>query len=128
MIVPTISLAILSALPWTYAGFMANPLPVPPPAASLAHPLTPLELPLPTADPQIASPDSPRRNLETVKRPASPRLPPPATSTRYRLADLSGQVWEHPDAATLEAFVQQRNEQVFGANRVVAPLRFRSRR
>ena len=88
-----LTLTALTTTTWTYAGFVANP-PAPPPSVALTT--SPIEPVWPGR-----TPDLPRR----PSRPAALLAP----SVRYQMADASGQVWEHADPATLQAFVLEQN-------------------
>ena len=120
MVSLALSLALLPT--WTYAGFMARPGPPPPPAAtntptasasgSGAAPVSPpVALDPPVAPPEVPPPlpEPARGPVESVGLPTTPRL--------YQLADVSGQVWEHPDPVWLQEFVQGRNHQLLASPR-----------
>lgn len=82
---------------WTAAGWVANPAP---PVPAPVIPPAPDPNPLGSAPPPVAPP--------IVQTPSAPVAPP----ARYRLADATGQVWEHADRAGLEAYVAARNAQL----------------
>lgn len=109
---------------WSYAAFLEEPGPTLAPTPPLSAP----EVPAPPSAPRPspADPDGPggRAPLAAqgsvpkppeaarVERPAAPPPAPPAVPApplRYRLADASGQVWVHPEAEALRAFVEARN-------------------
>ena len=94
----TLTLATVGS--WTYGAFLAEPTP-PPPA------------PFPAMATTIAA----RWPKPTTEE------PPP----RYRMADVTGQVWEHTDPHWLELFVADRNRQslAFVAPTVLAPINAR---
>jgi len=108
---------------WSYAGFLAEPGPTPPspsfPAPSPSGPVIPPAPVPPSIDREPASPPAapargPVARPQDPARPGPPAGPPPVAgrpaAARYRLADASGQLWEHADPDTLRAFVQGRNQ------------------
>jgi len=112
-----IALAALGS--WSYAGFLEEPggvQPAPQPPAHAPAPAPETPSPSPPRRPEVpeappAPPPLPPPPAETSKAPA-PRaevVAPPAAPARYRLADASGQVWEHPDPGQLRSFVEGRN-------------------
>ncbi len=121
------SLALAALGPWTYAGFLAEPSPPPPPpsptVSSPAPPPIPSSRPEADSQPSAASVESevfPRLEVETPRAkkpepepPVAPSSAPPAI--QYRMADLGGQVWEHPDPTWLRTFVLDRNRRFFGS-------------
>lgn len=99
-----LALALTTLGGWTYAGFLANPVPPPTPA-----PLAPAT---PPAPPNPGIPHAPQ--IDAGVPAAPPRVGDEATaarasSARYRLADISGQVWEHAELGVLQTFVLRRN-------------------
>ena len=104
-----ISLALALALTstWSYAGFVANPT-APPDDRPPAVPAVPPAPAVPVIPPPPEPPPRPPAPPAPPTPPPAPPTPPPA-ATRYRMADISGQVWEHDDPDVLRAFVLQRN-------------------
>jgi hypothetical protein len=111
-----LALSVLGA--WSYAGFLAEPIPVPVPAPIPAP--APYVPPAPTA-PIPLEPEQPTKPAEAPRQdfvcppkvPAKkPLISAPSNQPRptlYRLADALGQTWEHPDPAYLSGFVEDRN-------------------
>jgi len=123
----SIALLALATTPWTYAGFVADPAPPSPPPAPAVIPAPPAAPSTPSVSPTAA----PEPATTTVVPPIPPILPvPPVVAAvaptphpvHYRLADVSGQLWEHADPAALQAFVQDRNRQLLGSRRFLIPL------
>jgi hypothetical protein len=118
---------------WSFDGFASDPSrPVSvkpgsaPPAPASPGPVRPT--------PAVASPPTthPAPAVELIERPSvedksppHPKPSPPGTTeakapTRpisWRLADVSGQIWEHPDPEWLRCWVAQRNARL-AASRV----------
>ena len=116
------SLTLAALGPWTYAGFLAEPSPPPPPASSLAFPridLSRYEVAPPSTAPVVPKATPRPEPARQPKLPSAPPVPPslPVQAIRYRMADGTGQVWEHPDPAWLQAFVVDRNQRLFGVGR-----------
>ncbi len=116
------SLTLAALGPWTYAGFLAEPSRSPPPASSLAFPRIDLRRyevapPMTTrVVPKVTSrPEPPQQKKRESAPPVAPSLP--VEAIRYRLADATGQVWEHSDPAWLQAFVVDRNQRMFEIGR-----------
>lgn len=49
-----------------------------------------------------------------ISRPVEPQIPA-ATPTKYRLADLDGQAFEHEDPGFLRTWIDQRNAAIMAA-------------
>jgi hypothetical protein len=99
---------------WNYGGFAEDPTSsLPPPRVTPAPPVPP-DPPAgrkpPTPSPIVA----PRTQRELAPALSAPPIPRPTNGippapTRWRLADSSGQVWEHNDLAGLRRWVAERN-------------------
>ncbi len=111
---------------WSYSGFLAETAPngppsPPPPSVPAPRPPAPGPSPLPDP-PKIDEEPARRPSPPPASRPAEAARPgpaatppppvaaPPAVALRYRLADASGQLWEHADPDALRAFVRARNQ------------------
>ena len=102
--IATLALTLVGG--WTYAGLLAEPstTPKPPEAAQVSAKAT--------AD---AKTEAVKPSPVVAGAPAPAPTSPPQTqsaSTRptlYRLADATGQSWEHADPAYLSSFVASRN-------------------
>lgn len=125
------SILALAALgSWTYAGFLAEPTPAPPappPASAPSRPIEPEKILEPAPKPGPQDPFEPEEEPEEEpeKQPEAPPASTATSPTRYRLADASGQVWEHSDPVNLQSFVEARNRS-FVQQRYYQPLRARS--
>ncbi len=125
----SIALLALGTTPWTYAGFVADPAPPSPPPAPAVIPATPAT-PAAPSTPSVSPTAAPEPATTTVVPPIPPVPPvPPVVAVaptphpvHYRLADVSGQLWEYADSAALQAFVQDRNRQLLGSRSFVIPL------
>ena len=109
----SLTIAMVAVTTWNYAGFMADPPPpVPPPPAVIPAPPTP---PIPPGSfaPTLNLPAPSSQVVQLTRHEAKIVVPPAAAAppepTRYRMADRSGQVWEHADPAVLQAFVEAQN-------------------
>jgi hypothetical protein len=103
-----LALSVLGA--WSYAGFLAERSPAPPPeptAAPAPIHLEPEEPREPAEAPRQEQPPPPPMAPTTKPAAAPPPLPP--APTLYRLSDASGQVWEHSNPAYLSGFIEDRN-------------------
>jgi hypothetical protein len=119
------ALILLSAISaWEYDGFVSDPGDsVNPSPAGAAAPE------IPAIPPPAVSPEAPKAHVAPAARPreeAAARPTPPAaaanraaTPALWRLADASGQVWEHTDPAWLKTWVQSRNGEL---QRASAPV------
>lgn len=109
---PGLALAPLAAAalgPWTYAGFVtdADPPKVSPSAAStrVERPSGSVVIPtVATVPAALAIPPSVAPPVLAARRSG-------ASDLRYRLADATGQVWEHADPNWLQSFVASRDSQ-----------------
>ncbi len=129
----TALLALATLAPWSYSGFLGEAGAAPSRASgrspAAAIPSAPTE---PSPDPgfppnpgvaRYTEPAAPRVGPPPLAARTEPRLDPPALPPKrgtpapasgvYRLADGSGQLWEHADPATLRAFVEARNRGFF---------------
>ena len=116
-----LALTLMTIQAWTYAGFLAQPTsPSPPPPTRPAQTVVTPDR-LAESKPAVGITPNPAP-------PAPPPVSPPATGdapglghavgpTTYRLADASGQVWEHPDPAWLREYVAGRNRLLLGIAR-----------
>ena len=108
--ISALALSVLGA--WSYAGFLAEPIPAPEPAPTptVAPAPIPLEPEKPSKPAEPHPHDSPATPNDPTKQP--PALPPPTVPrpTLYRLSDASGQTWEHSDPGYLSSFVEARNQ------------------
>jgi hypothetical protein len=94
----------------------SEPAPKPAPGPDLAN-LAPAPLPLPVTTagtggcphPALKQALVPRPPAAKAKRPIAPSLP-----RSWRLADVSGQVWEDPDPSWLRRWVVYRNASLTG--------------
>jgi hypothetical protein len=101
--IATLALSLVGG--WTYAGLLAEPsAPPKPPDAALVSARAPAEA---KTNAVKTTPVVARASVPTPTPPA----PPPASTrpTLYRLADATGQTWEHADPAYLSSFVATRN-------------------
>jgi hypothetical protein len=126
----TLALSVLGT--WSYAGFLAEPSPTPvpsptpapapklPPAPSAPIPLEPEQPLIPAEAPRQAYLCPPKAPAKRPPVSSSPILPSP---TLYRLADASGQTWEHPDPAYLSGFVEDRNRR-FASVSLAPPMAY----
>ena len=110
-----LAFAFASLGAWTYSGFLAPPAipavqPVPPPVSPPSEPPA-APAPQPAEVEPAAAPPPPPLASKPDPAPASP------AGTLYRLADASGQVWEHADPTWLQEFVLDRNRQLLGRPR-----------
>ena len=131
-----LALAVVGS--WTYAGFLAEPAPAPPvlpPASGPLHPAAPTRPASPAIDFGPTMKPEPEPEPETEpKAPAAepPPVPPsasiPSPAPRYRLADSSGQAWEHADPEYLRSFVETRNRSFAPRNRYYSAPAYRSSR
>ena len=103
---------------WGYEGFASEPGPVP---QTRTTPETkPAAPPAPPAVPPPVVPPPPPATTETPKAkpsakavaPPPPRAAAPPVVPQYRLADATGQVWQHADADWLRRWVASRNAAV----------------
>lgn len=79
-------------------------------AAALAGPEPGVPAPAPPpVPPAIARPAEPPAPIPPAALKQSAPPPPPPAPTIWRLADATGQVWQHTDPAQLSAFVADRN-------------------
>ena len=99
--IATLALTLVGG--WTYASLLAEPSPAPkPPDAALVSAMAPADAKTGSVKPSPA--------LARASSPTSP-TPPPASArpSLYRLADATGQAWEHADPAYLSNFIAARN-------------------
>ena len=107
---------------WSYDGFVADPAKPQPnaPQESAVAPASPAPKPEPAAT-TIKTPEPSPRTPSAEAKPAvaKPAIAKPATvraavaaPVRWRLADSTGQVWEHTDPDWLSRWVAERNAQV----------------
>lgn len=112
----SLAIAMLSLQAWTYAEFMAPPSsPFPPIAQAWALPTT-IRSEVADQSPRVVPRETSLPPPDAVKRVRSAPVSPPPRP-RYRLADVSGQVWEHDDPEWLQTFVEQCNRQMLGLPR-----------
>ena len=107
---------------WSYDGFVSDP-PKPQPAApqerAVAPPAAKTSPPEHAARAEKSAPAAP---AVKERKPAAERWTfAPDQSTSWRLADSSGQVWEHTDSAWLSRWVADRNAQI-GQARGAPPI------
>jgi hypothetical protein len=97
------TLILLTALSgWSYGGFVSDP----------AREIRPPVLPDAPARPDTGSVPGPTRPSVLPPKTVAPAIampPPPRPPTMWRLADSSGQVWEHTDPEWLRRWVEMRN-------------------
>ncbi len=110
-------LALTALWGWTYEGFCSDPGGDAPVVKVIVVPkVSPDSAPSPPPGrpaPAVAPPAEPPPIAIEPRLPAPPAVKlwyPPAQPTLWRLADASGQVWEHTNAEWLTRWVASRNQ------------------